>query len=110
MSTIIEAVSMSLGSGLTNAPIDNKRAVMALRAARTDAEREAIMRLVMHKRAVFRARLSDWQREWQSKPRTVTPRDVRIRRAQWGNTHDPERVAACLRESVATRERYVRCR
>lgn len=106
---MVDAVRHSLGSGLTSAPIDRKRAVMALRAAQGPSEHEAILAVVLAARARHRAWITTTQRQWQDHARTVTPRRIAHRRAQWGDRHTPERIAAVLRESVETRERYVRC-
>jgi len=47
---MLRAIDLSLGSGLTNSVIDQKRAVMALRSATTLESHHAIMQLVKTKR------------------------------------------------------------
>lgn len=107
--TILDAVRNSIGSGLTNYPLDNKRAVMYLRSASNDAERAAIMRMILDARANWRAWQTVTQRQWQRNRRTVTERSCAIRRARWGNRHSADAILRAEREAVAMRESYVRC-
>lgn len=104
--TIVDAVSMSLGAGLTSSALDRKRAVMALRAASTPAERAAIMALVVEKRATHRAWITVTQRRWQDHTRHYRARTVRAYALRAGGI---DRAPARVRESIATREQYVRC-
>lgn len=110
--TIADAVAQSIGSGLTSAPIDRKRAVMALRVARTPSEHEAILAVVLAARARHRAWLTVTQRRWQRETRyrhsgeQLRARTVRAYAARAGGI---DRAPARVRETMATRERYVRC-
>lgn len=103
------AIDISLGSGLTNLPVDNARAVMVIRSARTPEDRAEILRLVLHKRAVHRTWVTLNQRKWQLHGRTISPRTCAIRKARWGNKHDNATILRAEREAIATREKYVRC-
>jgi hypothetical protein len=108
--TIIDAVNASLGSGLVAGnPLENKRAVMAIRAASTPQEREEIFRLVMEKRAAHRTQVTISQRFWQQKRRTVTPKSILWRYNRWGQRHDLFALCRAEVDAVETRERYVRC-
>lgn len=78
-----------LGSGLTKQGIDNARAVMLIRAAAASGERQLGMRLVAQSRASWLTWLTVTQREWQRETR----RPGRARHS----------------DSIAIRERYVRC-
>jgi len=106
---MLRAVDLSLGGGLTSSPIDNKRAVMALRSATTLESHSMIMELVKAKRQQHRTWLTITQRQWQKNRRTITHRSCEILKRQWGNRHSDETVLRVVRESVNTRERYVRC-
>lgn len=108
--TIVDAVRHSLGSGLVPGnPIDNMRAVAALRAAKTLEDHIAIMEAVKQARANHRTWLTITQRRWQRDRRTVTLRSCKIRKARWGHKHSDEAIMRAEYESVATREKYVRC-
>ena len=106
---MLRAIDISLGSGLTSQLVDLKRAVMAIRSATNDADRLVIMELVLDKRATHRTWVTLTQRQWQSHRRTVTPRSCAIRKALWGGKHSDEAILRAERESVDTREKYVRC-
>jgi len=106
---MLRAVDLSLGGGLTTNMVDNKRAVMALRSATTLESHRAIMELVKSKRQQHRTWLTITQRHWQKNRRTVTNRSCEIRKRRWGNTHSDETILRAEKESVNTRERYVRC-
>lgn len=84
----LAAIDLMTGSGLVSYGIDNKRAVMALRAAPI-AIREDVRAMILRKRARHREMLTIWQREWQ----------LKTRRPNRARHHD----------SISIRERYVRC-
>ena len=76
-------------SKCTNAYRDRKYQAMMLRSAKTPQDYQLIMAIIIEARAYWRARITRWQREWQSK---VSRRPQRTRH------HD----------SWALRESYVR--
>jgi len=90
-STVLTAaLEQMVGSGLTTAPIDNAKAVLIVRAAEASGDRKLGLRLVLEARRNHRTWLGRTQRSWQQKTR-------RPGRA----VHD---------DSIAIREKYVRCR
>lgn len=104
---MVDAVRHSMGSGLTSAPIDRKRAVMALRAAQGPSEHAEILAVVLAARARHREWITATQRDWQDRaPRHFRARTVRAYALRAGGI---DRAPARVRESIATRERYVRC-
>lgn len=110
------AFHQMLGSGLTNHPIDNKLAVLALRSAQSinaitapNADRKVVMDMIMRKRAAHRQLVTTWQRQWQNNRRTVTPRSCDVRYRRWDKLHTPEAILRAEGESIRTREKYVRC-
>jgi hypothetical protein len=76
-------------SSATPAAVDRARVVIALRAARTPAERAAVLEVARTRRAEWLTYLTVLQRKWQG----------RTRRESRARHHD----------SVSIRERYVRC-
>jgi hypothetical protein len=82
------AFELLVGTGLTQHPTDNARAVLIIRAASPE-DRADVVRLVMDRRASWKAWLTRTQRQWQRQTRN--PNKARH--------HD----------SIEIRERYVRC-
>jgi len=106
------AIDLMLGSALTNHPVDNKRAALALKAAYEIPDREAfheVMKIIVRKRAIHREWITLSQRNWQAHQRSVTPLSCINRYNRWGKKHDLGALIRADEELVATRERYVRC-
>lgn len=87
--TTYAALSLMAGSGLTNYPTDNAKAVLIIRAAEASGDKEQGLAIVLAARSAHRAWVVATQRQWQQKTR-------RVGRARH---HD----------SIAIREKYVRC-
>lgn len=87
--TLTYALNLMIGGGLTTRPTDNGRAVLAIRAAEASGDRARGVSMVLAARAAHRDWVTRTQRQWQQK----------TRRAGRANHHD----------SVALREKYVRC-
>ncbi len=81
-----QAFELLAGTSLTQHPVDNARAVLILKAGQGDP---AVLRLVLERRAAWKRWLTVTQRHWQ------------------GCTRNPNK--ARHHDSIATRERYVRC-
>lgn len=88
MDTFTLGMSAAVTGGLATDARDRARAVLLLRAARTEEERAAAFRFVMDRRDAYRTWVTVTQRQWQGK----------TRRPSRARHHD----------SVAIRERYVR--
>lgn len=103
------ALEQMLGSALTNHPLDNKRAVIALRMFRNSNEYPFVLDMVKRKRAIGRCWIFETQRKWQMHRRTVTPLSCEIRRRKWGRKHNLDTILSAEYEATAMREGYVRC-
>jgi len=70
----MDTFTMGLGScvtgGLTTHPQDNARAVILLRAARTEVEREIAKHFILHRREMHRQWVTETQRKWQVRPKS----------------------------------------
>lgn len=103
------AFDQMLGSGLTTHPLDNKRAVIVLRVAKNSDCYDEVLAMVKSKRDNHRLSLTLWQRKWQMHMRSVTPKSCIHRYNIWGERHDLGTLIRADEESIAVRERYVRC-
>jgi hypothetical protein len=83
------AFVMLLGSGLTTEGRDRERAALAIRLGASMGDKAGAMRVVIEKRQAWREWLATTQRRWQRE----------TRRPSRARHHD----------SIAIRERYVRC-
>jgi hypothetical protein len=105
----IAAIRNIIGSSLTNHPIDNARAVLLLRAASVSGFHDMAKQEIKRARYRWLIYLTITQRKWQNNRRTITPRSCQIRWRRWGKRHDMGTIMRAEKESVATREKYVRC-
>lgn len=108
------ALERLMGSGIVfSNPVERARASAIIRAADAFGDKSAGIALVRNAMRNWVTYKTTLQRDWQKKPRTVTDRDIRYRCRLWGwDENDParySRAAATLRESVSTRDNYVRC-
>lgn len=103
----LRALDLSMGSGLTNAAVDRQRARVALLAGRAAGLGDETLALVLDKRAAHRTWVTLTQRQWQSGLRHMTGRAIGHYLPLAGQ--DPVRAVARVQESIATREKYVRC-
>src|SRR5574339_109272 len=106
----IAALDQMLGSGLTNHPLDNKKAVLALRVAydpqkplsEAIKDHSIVMDIILRKRANHRRWLTETQRQWQTHMRSVTPKSCINRYNRWGQRHDLNALIRADEESIAT--------
>ena len=100
----LDVIDRMLGHSLTSHPVDLKRAAFVLRATDNDPQ---VVALVIHKRRLWLDWLSMTQRQWQSRSRR--PTRVQQYRYRDGELERCEPDSPLVKDSIATRERYVRC-